>query len=581
VPASAPDRRYAFIFVVQKGELELKSLLLAASLRRFLRCDYELIGAVPGPIEEWGAPADRTIAILRAMNVRMVSISNPFKQKYPIGNKVSCLSVPTNADKRVFIDSDIVAMRDFTDQDRFHVPFNAKPADKQTFSSDTEKWRAVYDAANVSFPSLRMPSSTSREFAPPYFNSGFVAVDSRIEFGKAWTECCQRIYALDLISNKKFVDQIALPVALAQLGLAFDCLDERYNYPAHLKPLSGPELPYFCHYHTAAVLAREPALRDLVHTLADEYSGIRDVLNENITWQSAFSLGNRDSGLRITSPPRAPDRVQARSGFPTLVITGIPRSGTSYLCNVLHRYSNCVVVNEPAEIFPPLAESEVAWEIARFYGQIRSDIWWKKGIANKLHAGTVADDTAGKHEVANYIPEVDSYDFILGTKNTLAYLARLDALQRVMPEARIVACVRNPYDTIASWKATFPHLREVNLQKLPVGHPDDPCLTGWERRALKVVLDTEDLAQRRAIWWNYLAERILERGRSVMIVRYPRLVMEPEAVAEEICRDWPKGSLRDPIEPSRVRQKRDQLEDRDKQAIGAICSQTAAELGLA
>jgi hypothetical protein len=582
VLATAGNRRYAFVFVVQQGDLELKSLLLAASLRKFLRCDYELIGAVPVPTEEWGAPAERTVAALRDLNVRMVPITNPFKENYPIGNKLSCLSIPTDADKIVFVDSDIVALREFADEDRFGLPFNAKPADLQTFSCEEETWRAVYEAAQVSFPSIRLLSTISKEFAPPYFNSGFIAVDSGIEFGKVWLECCQRIYELDQIPNKRFVDQIGLPVAVSQLGLTFDCLDERYNYPAHLKPLGCDELPYFCHYHTVNVLAREPALRDLLQTLASEHSDIRDALEANVTWHSALGSGNRSGGLRTTSPSRSPVSVHTRSdSLPTLVITGIPRSGTSYLCNVLHNYSNCVVLNEPSEIFDPLANSAVAWKIARFYSQIRSDIWWKKGIANKLRSGTVTQDTAGRHEVSRYSPEVDSYDFVLGTKNTLAYLARLDALQRVLPQARIVVCVRNPFDTIASWKATFPHLREVNLQKLPVGHPNDRCLTGWQKEALQVILDTEDLAQRRAVWWNYLAERILERGRSVMIVRYPQLVMEPEAVAEEIFRDWPKGNLRNPIESSDVRQRRNELEEADKQAIRAICSQTAAELGLA
>lgn len=579
--ATAGNRRYAFVFVVQQGDLELKSLLLAASLRRFLRCDHELIGAVPVPTEKRGAPAETTVAALRDMNVRMVPITNPFKQHYPIGNKLSCLSIPTDADKLVFVDSDIVALREFTDEDRFGLPFNAKPADVQTFSCEEETWRAVYEAAQVSFPSIRLPSTTSKEFAPPYFNSGFIAVDSGIEFGKVWLECCQRIYELDRISNKAYVDQIGLPVAVALLGLTFDCLDERYNYPAHLKPLGCDELPYFCHYHSANVIAREPALRDLLQTLADEHSDIRDALAVNVILDSVLSSRSRFGGLRTTSPSRSPVTVHTRSdSLPTLVITGIPRSGTSYLCNVLHNYSNCVVLNEPSEIFAPLANPAVAWTIALFYSQIRSDIWWKKGVANKLHSGTVTEDTAGSHEVGSYSPEVDSYDFVLGTKNTLAYLARLDALQRVLPQARIVACVRNPFDTIASWKSTFPHLRDVNLHQLPVGSPEDPCLTGWQRQALKVVLDTEDLAQRRAIWWNYLAERILERGQSIMIVRYPQLVMEPEAVAEEIFQDWPKGHLRDPIKISAVRQRPNELEHADKQAIRAICSQTAAELGL-
>ena len=41
--------RYCFVFVCQQGDLELKARLLAASLRHFLRCDFELVAALPTP----------------------------------------------------------------------------------------------------------------------------------------------------------------------------------------------------------------------------------------------------------------------------------------------------------------------------------------------------------------------------------------------------------------------------------------------------------------------------------------------------------------------------------------------------
>ncbi len=164
-------RSYAFLFICQQGELEVKSLLLAASLKRFLRCEHELIAAIPTPAEQWGAPGELTRKLLQEMGVRLVSIHNDIKPVYPLGNKIFCLRVPTAADKLVFIDSDILCLREFHDEPRFAIPFNAKPADLATFSSAVKPWRAVYKAARVAMPTLRMPMTVSGEYGPPYFNS--------------------------------------------------------------------------------------------------------------------------------------------------------------------------------------------------------------------------------------------------------------------------------------------------------------------------------------------------------------------------------------------------------------------------
>ncbi|MFN2507815.1 MAG: sulfotransferase [Chthoniobacterales bacterium] len=574
-------RRYAFVFVCQQGDLELKALLLAASLRRFLRCDYESIAAVPSPPEDWGTPSRATFAALDEMQVRPVEIRNEFGAEYPIGNKLSGFDVATDADKIVLLDSDIIMLREFGDQPRFAIPFNAKPADLQTFSRDEAAWRVAYETAGAQFPSMRFPSTVSREFGPPYFNSGFVAVDASVKFGEAWRECCHKVRADARVENKAvWLDQIALPVAIAKLGLAYDCLDERYNYPAHLKPLEAQRAPYFCHYHTAEVFAREPALRDLLRSLIEEHSWLADVLHAHRNWHGVLPAGGTitaEPGWQLQSSAPSP----RRGNLPNLIITGIPRSGTSYLCNLLHRHSNCVIVNEPTEIFPPLMQHAVPWEVARLYSQLRSDVLNRKSITNKIRQGKIVEDTLGRDERETYHPTVTSADFILGTKNTLSYLARLEGLRRVLPDARIVACVRNPIDTIASWKTSFPHLRDVALTELPVGHPNDPSLTHRQTRELKLIMATPEFANRRAMWWNYLAERVLEQGRTIILVRYHELIRDPQTVLAEILDGWPKGDLLEEPLPSIIRSRRDQLDAAEEQAIHALCGQAAAELQVA
>src|SRR5438105_11980742 len=138
-----------------------------------------------------------------------------------------------------------------------------------------------------------------------------------------------------------------------------------------------------------------------------------------------------------------------------LLVTGIPRSGTSYLCTLIHNVRDCVAINEPEEIFQSLGETGPPWGLATFHHRLRQDIAAGKPVENKLHEGRLIEDTAVVFKEELYVPPVSSAAFLLATKNTLAYLARLPYLRLAMPDAAIVACVRHPFDTIASWKGTF------------------------------------------------------------------------------------------------------------------------------
>src|SRR4051794_34390253 len=98
-------RSYAFVFVCQAGPLENKALLLAASLKRHLRVEHELIAAVPQPAERWGTLSEDTTELLRSLGVRVEPISNEIDPDYPIGNKVSCMRLAVRTDRLVFLDS--------------------------------------------------------------------------------------------------------------------------------------------------------------------------------------------------------------------------------------------------------------------------------------------------------------------------------------------------------------------------------------------------------------------------------------------------------------------------------------------
>lgn len=287
VKAAYDAKSYAFVFVCQKGELEGLALLLAASLKRFLRCPYELIAAVPKPVERWGSLSDETFRLLDRMNVRVEYIENSIsgqKKGDLLTNKIYCLQIPTAMDKLIFIDSDILCLQEFAGDDRFSCPFNAAP----TFLATGKHWPEVYAAVDCPMPEVRIKPLFSEDEQPPYFNSGFVAIAAPLaaRLSEEWLDCFHRIDASGVLSdNLYFREQMALAVAVMKMGLPYDVLDERFNFWVKARLLQADRLPFFLH-HTWPHPPdhNQPVLKTLVRSLVNEYPTMRPFV-EQTRWR--------------------------------------------------------------------------------------------------------------------------------------------------------------------------------------------------------------------------------------------------------------------------------------------------------
>lgn len=571
------EPRYCFTFICQQGELEIKALLLAASLKQFLRCDYELVAALPQPESRWGTPSPATLELLKHWGVRTVTITNQINEDYPIGNKLSCFGIETTADKLVFLDSDILCLREFHHQARFELPaFHAKPADVATYTENAHQWQTLYQLFARDVPTMRVAATVSGEVMPPYFNAGVLITQPTAEFFETWLNCCRQIDASPKITSKRpYLDQIGLSVAVTQLGLKIDCLDESYNYPAHQKILDPRNLPWFCHYHHPLIIRREPTLSRLVTQLLQNYPDLVPILQQRPEWTT------------LTTPRFAPRSTWWRKSastpqLPDAIITGLPRSGTSYICKILHQVKDVVVINEPQEIFAQLHYGQHPWQFANFYRDLRRNIIEGIPIENKLKAGQVVEDTRLHDMRTVYSPKVSRDDFLLATKNTLAYMARLPQIRRVLPEAALIALIRHPLDTIASWKNSFAHLEQATVATFPIGYPNDPVLCPWQQRQLHDIANTESAMLRRALLWRYLATCLLEYHAWLHVVKYETLVTQPQETLAEILVTRPNAPpllWLQPVTASQVRQQRAIFSAEEIQLINGICGQVAREFG--
>jgi hypothetical protein len=566
----------AFVFVCQAGEIEAKAAVLAASLRRHLPAATRLVACVPSPAAAWGTPAADTLRLLESLDVAVAPIVNPCGLDYPIGNKIPCVDVAPDVDHVVFLDSDVVVLNGFDPVRHFGAEFSAKPADvSRSFRGTTADWQRAYALCGVGEPSRRVFATLSGDAMWPYFNAGVIGVPAACGFGRVWAACAASIDADGSIPGlRPHLDQIALPVAAARAGLRFTALPEALNFPAHLKPLPAVG-PMICHYHQPVVVAREPRLITALADLMRFHPPLAVLLDRDPAWQQAVAkcrVGRRTA----QSANRAPATVDAGGDG---LITGIPRSGTSLLCRLLDGLPGQAVINEPAEIFAALDGTPRPWGVPILYREWRRRILAGEPIDNKVVAGRVVDDTALVDERVPHVTTVAGEDFVLWTKNTLAYAARLPQLADVMPEAAVVACVRHPFDAIASWIETFPHLRDADVDRFPLGGTADPLLAAPQQRDLAAISVCTDPPLRRALLWRHLAGMLLACRRDLHVVRYEDLTADPRGPLTRILGPGFPHQAHDAIPALAPRSRRAALTAADVEAIADVCMEPAAALG--
>lgn len=571
---ASPRGRTAFVFVCQAGEWELKAALLAASLRQHHGDDAELIAAIPQPCEIWGTVSQATLALLAQLHVRCVPITNPIEPAFTHANKIACLGVETQARKLIFLDSDMLCLAPCDSLLGADAPVALKVADLPAFPTDGERgWAATHAAMGRPMPERRIALSCDATPSPPFYNSGLIVFDKAFapRLRTAWTEA-SRIIRLDqrVPERRLWSDQLGLAVALDMLDTIPAPLELRHNHPTHLMPLEDTAGVIFAHYHWPQIIAQEPVLRRLTASLAEKHPAIGDLMRYHTEW-SALAEANpsRHTVNRLSQQDR------------TILITGISRSGTSYLCSLVDAHSNAVGLNETPELVTALRGTLTPWPLPQYLRRVHGDILDGKPVHNKVRDGRVISDTAEEDRFDTYLPSIETQGFVIAAKNTFAFLSSLERLRQVLPRARYVICVRNPVDTIASWKASFQHLRQADLSIRPVGGPDDPNVSPCRREALCEIEATQNLAMRRAKLWRYLAERILEdRSHGHILVRYEDLVGDPRAVLARVLDGLPAGTLQEGWQMPRLRNRRSVLDAEDLDAIGEICAPVAAELGL-
>jgi len=278
--ACRPLKKYAFVFVCQEGVHEIGALLLAASLKRYLKCDYELVAAIPAPSNIMGCPNPLSIKLLEEMGVRVVNIYNEIVAKnrrdkrHLITNKMYCLKIPTGADKLIFLDSDFLCRNDFEGDPRFLIPFNARLAIGSGARGYEGRWYKFYEAVNARMPLIRIRVEDGEHvrYVPPSFNSGFIAVNANraAELAECWFECWETFDREGVVSSRPYhIGQYSLSAAVIKMDMPFEIIDRGWFFK------------YFLVCHEVSEMKKNSEAMRLVISLLEEYPGILEIIKDN------------------------------------------------------------------------------------------------------------------------------------------------------------------------------------------------------------------------------------------------------------------------------------------------------------
>ncbi len=216
-----------------------------------------------------------------------------------------------------------------------------------------------------------------------------------------------------------------------------------------------------------------------------------------------------------------------------VLLTGVPRSGTTLVTATMHNVPNCVALGEPDQLKTLLEASVSPEDYARrvhaFMQTTRAQI--VKGAAIPI---TVDKETARvasnyfrriasgntfqmeeTYELREQVLPIQDENFTLCLKNNAQFTSCLESLSR-LPEVTIVAVVRDPVACLLSWRSLN---MPVSAGRLPAGERFAKPL-----RKIRRLEDTL-LAQVKILDW-FCETFYLMRDR-IRLIRYEQFIENP------------------------------------------------------
>lgn len=222
--------------------------------------------------------------------------------------------------------------------------------------------------------------------------------------------------------------------------------------------------------------------------------------------------------------------------YKNIILTGLPRSGTTLTCYLLNSLPNVVALHEPMDV-NKLGKLKRAADrvnaVKKFFDEQRRSLLTRSVAVSKVINGKVPDNHIGEDRdsdgyrrsaVTGRMLQLDkrlTSDFILAVKHPSAFTAMLSEL---VSEFTCYAVIRNPLSVLSSWNSVeFP----VTKGHAPAAEQIDSALT----RKLAVV---PDVHQRQIVLLSWFFEQYKNYLSSDRILRYEEIIASNGRVLEGI-----------------------------------------------
>lgn len=167
-----------------------------------------------------------------------------------------------------------------------------------------------------------------------------------------------------------------------------------------------------------------------------------------------------------------------------IILTGIPRSGTTLCCNLLGQAANTVALFEPMPVHElPLEPAAAVATIAGFFERSRASLHASGAAKSQQVDGKIPDNPFGSavdgrgarvrtaHLGDIHVDKALTADFTLVIKHNATFTALLPTL---VTTYACYAVIRNPLAVLASWNSVD---LPVAHGRLPAGERLDPALS--------------------------------------------------------------------------------------------------------
>lgn len=359
-----------------------------------------------------------------------------------------------------------------------------------------------------------------------------------------------------LVRRKDGLDLRCLPGGIKILGQqkAF-VLFEQTN------PFSGCG---YLSFESRSDLAQYLPIYELINKTAELYPRVCELESRYKT--NFFDAAHKQLG-------KTPDEIHALYSN-NILITGIPRSGSSLLCRVVDDQENTIIVNEPEfDMFEKLRSNKDEYWLQKYFNAIRSSVITGEKIKNKVKNGKILTDTALENEVSAYRPKFDDESFILGIKDNIDFLTILSKAQSFGNIKAVLVCIRNPIDSINSWSQTFDHLQSVDLEFMGLLKDQNHRFTNQQVVAIDEINETNDISLKRALFWNFLSEIIWQNRQNIILIPYEAWFSRPAINYKQLSSLFGEGDskLIQSTVTFKLPQRHLSLSDEEIEVITATC----------